>query len=126
MSISRRDMLKKSLLGIVGVPLAIKTLGINTIARAADALKDAKVSRMDYIHSVVDAADPAHKDHAKLSKNAKFKKYKTDGFLPKCDNCKQYKKPDGDWGNCAMVGARGEKNGMFVFKDGMCKVYAKK
>lgn len=125
MGLSRRKMLKNSFLSIIGLPLILKGLGLANIAKSEEARKDAAVKNMGYIHDVIAASDPKHDDHKNLLKINNYSKNKTAKFTPKCDNCKYYKQPEGDWGTCTMVGARGASNKKYVYKNGICKVYAK-
>lgn len=117
MNLSRRHLIKATVLGLLAMPF----LGLAKALQRSDT----KVKAQGYIHDVFQAANPEHKDHKKLSKIKPYKKFKTDKFIPKCDNCKHYKAPEGDYGTCTMVGARGKRPGQFVFKNGLCKVYAK-
>lgn len=121
----RRDFLKSSFIGLGFTAIFGKATGIlGQVAKAADAaialLKDASITKQKYIHSV-NAEDKAVTEFVAAITKKKMAKYP--GKIPMCINCKQFKKPNGDYGTCAMVGAKGKKADDWVYKDGLCKVY---
>jgi hypothetical protein len=125
MKISRRSFFGRTIAGLAAIPFIAKNTGLISEAIAADA-KDSKITRQGYIHDVSAAEDETNKvENAKLGKIKKYSKFKTKDFTPNCENCKFYKKPGEDgYGKCAMVGATA-KPGKWVYKNGLCKVYAK-
>ena len=122
MKLNRRNFFKNSILSLAALPFVSKATGIFQTAEAKDAPSDSKIKKQGYVHNY------AELDKMEASAPKKYKKYKKyigakkDGFQPKCANCKFYKKAEGDWASCSMVGAT-KKPGKWVYKDGMCKVY---
>ena len=125
MKLNRRSFFKKSILGLLALPIFTKATGLLQPAQASAGAKgeqnDSKIKKQGYVHDA--KTIDAMKDGKKKYK--KYFKAKTADFQPSCLNCKFYKKAKGDYATCAMVGANG-KPGKWVYKDGMCKVYAKK
>jgi len=123
MKLNRRTFFKKSLFGAFALPIFAKASGLleNAIAKAA-AASDSAIKKQGYVHNYTEL-DALEKSDAKAYKKySKYIKAKKAGIQPKCTNCKFYKKAEGDWASCAMVGAT-KKPGKWVYKDGMCKVY---
>lgn len=146
---TRRNFLKWSALGIGGLGLGLERViaaaadakketkektkkaakGAKKAAKkAGKKFSDAKVKLQNYIHNINEKkpekpiAKKAYERHQKdIAKELKAKGKKAD-VLPMCINCKQYKKPEGEWGQCVMVGAMGQK-GKWVYEKAWCQVW---
>ena len=124
MNLNRRNFFKKSLLGAFALPVFAKASGLFQTVLAKAAASDSAIKKQGYMHSYKKIDELAKSDAKTYNKYKKYIKAKKDGFQPSCANCKFYKKVEGDWASCAMVGAN-KKPGKWVYKDGMCKVYNK-
>ena len=124
MKLSRRNFFKKSLFGAFALPLFAKASGLLQTVTAKEAASDSAIKKQGYVHHYKEIDKLATSDAKAHKKYSKYNKAKKDGFQPSCANCKFYKKAEGDWATCAMVGAN-KKPGKWVYKDGMCRVYNK-
>lgn len=137
-NMNRRKFFHASLLGAGAILTVSKTGIVLNSALAAD--PDATVTKQNYIHDAsAGTFKDEEKDKKKFAKHEKkitkyFKKAakkaekevadlfpKASSVTPNCSMCKHYKKPDGGYGECAMVGAKGDVK---VFEKGWCKVWS--
>jgi hypothetical protein len=122
MKLNRRTFFKKSIFAALSLPLIGKTTGLFQNAFSADKPSDSGIKKQGYVHDVAELEKMKTAKPADYKKYKKYVKAKTADFQPNCSNCTFYKKPEGEWGSCAMVGANKKPN-KWVFQNGMCKVY---
>lgn len=134
---NRRKFFHASLLGAGAILTISKTGIVLNSALAAD--PDATITKQNYIHDISAGVFKDDKDKVKYAKHEKkiskyFKKMakkaekeiaevypKASSVQPSCLMCKHFKKPEGGYGTCAMVGAKGD---IKVYEKGWCKVWA--
>lgn len=135
--LSRRKFFKASALFAGALVTVSNRPGLLSTALAAN--PDDAITKQNYIHDVTAGEFKSDKDEKKYNKHAKKiskalekaakKEKKTveemypsaSDLKPMCLYCKHYKDAKDGYGNCAMVGATGDKK---VFEKGWCKVWA--
>lgn len=123
--LSRRNFFKASAIALGSIVTIQKGNGLLSTALAAN--PDDSITKQNYIHDVAGGKFKDDKDKAKFDKHqGKIDKHlkkikKTGDIKPMCKYCTHYKKPEGGYGECAMVGAKGDKK---VHEKGWCKVWA--
>jgi hypothetical protein len=124
MNTNRRQLIKRGLLSFPAIYLGITQFPFKSLITKATELLDKNIKKQGYVHDVFKNRPTEKKFERHLKKLSKLTAETADHkILPACLNCKHYKKPENDWGLCAMVGAN-KKNNLRVYKNGWCKVWS--
>ncbi len=119
---SRRMFFKAGIATLAAVTSLKKMPGLIGNVLAAS-LPDSAINKQNYLHDILKSkpTDPAalkkYEIHVK-------KVGELGGKDPMCLNCTHFRPlENGEYGKCAMVGAKDSKPGERVYKNGWCKIY---